>query len=74
MNGCTCFIHEEAHTNERFISSNGHQLYDFMVRGVDRSRGHALYRDASRAAYMLGPPLSRGKDLKLEGGVNVSLA
>ena len=35
----------------------------------------ALYRDASRAAYVLGPhpPPSRGGDLELEGGVNVSL-
>ena len=32
-----------------------------------------LYRDASRAAYILGPPPSRGGDLELEGGVNVSL-
>ena len=36
-----------------------------------RSRGRALYRDASRtAAYVLGPPPSRGRDLELEGGVN----
>ena len=40
-----------------------------------RSRGCALNRDASRAAYVLGPlpPPSRGGDLELEGGVNVSL-
>ena len=38
-----------------------------------RSRARALYRDASRAAYVLGPPPSRGGDLELEGGVNVSL-
>ena len=47
-----------------------------------RSRRRALYRDASRAAYVLGPhpPPSRGGDLELEGGdleleggVNVSL-
>ena len=30
--GCTyCFIHEEAHTNVRFLSCDGHQLYE---RGV----------------------------------------
>ena len=74
MKGCTCFIHEESQTNERFISCDGHQLYAFMGRGVDRSIGHALYRDASRAAYVLGPPPSRGEYLKLEGRVvNVSL-
>ena len=38
-----------------------------------RSRGRALYRDASRAVHVLGPPPSRGGDLELEGGVNVSL-
>ena len=34
-----------------------------------RSRGRALYRDASRAAYVyvLGPPPSRDGDLVLEG-------
>ena len=32
--GCTCFI-REAHTNERFISCDGHQLYAFKWRGVD---------------------------------------
>ena len=32
-----------------------------------------LYRDASRATYVLGPPPSRGGDLELKGGVNVSL-
>ena len=42
-------------------------MYAFKERG--RSRGRALYRDASRAAYMLGPPPSRGGDLDLEGGV-----
>ena len=31
--GCAyCFIHEEAHTNVRFISCDGYQLYE---RGVD---------------------------------------
>ena len=39
-------------------------------RGI---RGSALYRDLSRATNVLGPPPSRGGDLKLEGGVNVSL-
>ena len=38
-----------------------------------RSRGCALYRDASRSAYVLGPPHSRDRDLELESGVNVSL-
>ena len=41
---------------------------DLEVEGV-----RALYRDASRAAYVLGPPPSRGGDLEIEGRVNVSL-
>ena len=51
------------------------QLYDFKERAWCRSRirGRALYRDASRAANVLGPPPSSGGDPELEGGVNVSL-
>ena len=34
MKGCTeCFIREEAHTNERFISCDGHQLCCMPSRG-----------------------------------------
>ena len=49
--GCTyCFIHEEAHTNVRFISCDGHQLYE---RGVDLEvEGVRYYRDASRAGRL----------------------
>ena len=28
-----CFIREETHTNERFVSCDGHQLYAFKGRG-----------------------------------------
>ena len=35
MKGCTCFICEEVHRNERFISCDGHQLYAFKGLGVD---------------------------------------
>ena len=76
MNGCTyCFIHEEAHTNERFISCDGHQLYAFKGRGVDLEVEDVRYIEmhCGPAAYVLGPPPSRGGDLELEGGVNVSL-
>ena len=68
--GCTyCFIHEEAHTNVRFISCDGHQLYE---RGVDLEVEGVRYIEMHRgpAAYILGPPPSRGRDLELEGGVN----
>ena len=69
--GCTCFIHE-AHTNVRFISCDGHQLYDFKERGVDLEVEGVSYIEMHRrpAAYVLDPPPSRGGDLELEGGVN----
>ena len=61
--GCTyCFIHEEAHTNVRFISCDGYQLYerrvDLEVEGVRYIEMHF-----GPAAYVLDPPPSRGRDL-----------
>ena len=42
--------------------------------GVDLElEGRTLYKDASRARIRADPPPSRGGDLELEGGVNVSL-
>ena len=67
--GCTyCFIHEEAHTNVRFLSCDGHQLYE---RGVYLEVEGMRYIEMHRgpAAYVLGPPPSRSRDLELEGGV-----
>ena len=62
-------MHEEAHTNVRFISCDGHQLYE---RGVDLEVEGVRYIEMHRgpAAYVLGPPPSRCRDLELEGGVN----
>ena len=64
-----CFIHEVAHTDVHFISCAGHQLYecgvDLEVEGV-----HYIEMHCGPAAYVLGPPPSRGRDLELEGGVN----
>ena len=64
-----CFIHEEAHTNVRFLSCDGHQLYE---RGVDLEVEGVRYIEMHRgpAAYVLGSPPSRGRNLELEGGVN----
>ena len=69
---CTCFIHEEAHTNVRFISCDGHQLYDFKECGVSLEVEGVCYIEMNRgpAAYVLGPPPSSGGDLELEGVVN----
>ena len=64
--GCTyCFIHEEAYTNVRFLSCDGHQRYE---RGVDLEVEGVRYIEMHRgpAAYVLGPPPSRSE---LEGGV-----
>ena len=43
-----------------------------MARGVDHEVEGVRYnyRDASRGAYVLGPPPTRGGDLELEGVVN----
>ena len=59
MKGCTkCFIHEEAHTNEVDLEVEG-------VRYIEmHHRQHTCY---------IGQHRSRGGDLELEGGVNVSL-
>ena len=61
--------------NVRFISCDGHQLYYFKERGVDLEVEGVRYIEMHRgpAANVLGPPPSRGGDLELEGGVNVSL-
>ena len=65
----TQYKHEVAHTNVRFISCAGHQLHE---RGVDLEVVGVRYIEMHRgpAAYVLGPPPSRGRDLELEGGVN----
>ena len=62
--GCTyCFIHEQAHTNVRFLSCDGHQLYE---RGVDLEV-EALYRDASRASrFRTGPASCKGQRSRAE--------
>ena len=58
------------HKNVRFISCNGHQLHE--RRGVDLEVEGVRYIEmhSGPAAYVLGPPPSRGRDLELEGGVN----
>ena len=50
------------------MSCDGHQLYE---RGVDLEVEGVRYIEMHRgpAAYVLGPPPSRSRDLELEGGV-----
>ena len=59
----------------RFISCNGHQLYAFKGHGVDHEIEGIRYIDIHRGphTYWAGSLHSRGGDLELEGGVNVSL-
>ena len=56
----------------RFISCDGHQLYDFKECGVDLEVEGVRYIEMYHgpSAYVLDPPPSRGGDLELEGGVN----
>ena len=65
-------LYMKKHTNVRFISCDGHQLYDFKERGVDLEVEGVRYIEMHRgpAANVLDPPPSRGGDLELEGGVN----
>ena len=62
MKAAIRFIHEEAHTNVRFLSCDGHQLYEL---GVDLEVEGVRYIEMHRgpAAYVLGPPPSRSRDL-----------
>ena len=57
---------------QKFISCDGHRLYDFKERGVDLEVEGVRYIEMHRgpAAYDLDPPPSRSGNLELEGGVN----
>ena len=52
MKGCTCFMREVAHTNVRFISCDGHQLYVLKERGVDLEVEGMRYIDMHRVPHM----------------------
>ena len=68
-------LYAKKHTNKRFISCDGHQLYAFKERGVDLEVEGVHYIEMHRRLHTrwAGLPPSRGGDLELEGGVNVSL-
>ena len=51
MKGYTCFIHEQTHTNERFISCDGHQLYAYKGRGLDLEIEGVRYIEMHRGPH-----------------------
>ena len=70
MKAAHTVLYMKKHTQTyAFLSCDGHQLYE---RGVDLKVEGVHYIEMHRgpAAYLLGPPPSRGSDLELEGGVN----
>ena len=64
-------LYMKKHTNVRFVSCDGHQLYNFKERGIDLEVEGVRYIEmhCGPATYVLGPPPARGGDLELEGGV-----
>ena len=67
------FYTRRSHTNERFISCDGHQLYAFKGWGVDLEVEGMRYIEMHRGRTRARPRFFQGVDLELEGGVNVSL-
>ena len=61
------YIYQFAYTNVRFISCDGHQLYDVKERGVDLEVEGLRYIEMHRGAhtYILSLSPSRGGDLEL---------
>ena len=65
--GCTyCFIHEETHTNVRFISCDGHQLYYFKESGVDLEVEGVRYIEMHRGPHTYWARLLQGARVDLE--------
>ena len=55
-------VYKKEHRNERFISCDGHQLYDFKRLGVNLEVEGVRCIDmhGRPAAHVVDPPLSRG--------------
>ena len=62
MKAAHTVLYMKKHTHVRFLSCDGHQLYE---RGVDLEVEGERYIEMHRgpAAYVLGPPPSRSRDL-----------
>ena len=54
-------IHEEAHTNECFISCDGHQLHDFKGRSVDLEVDGVRYIEMHRGLIRARPTSFKGR-------------
>ena len=63
MKGCACFIRENAHTNVRFISCDGHQLYDFKEHGVDLEVEDVRYIEMHHGPHMYWTRLLQGAEI-----------
>ena len=63
MKGCTCFIREETHTNVRFISCDGNQLYDFKECGVDLEVEGMHYIEMHRGPHTYWTCLLQGAEI-----------
>ena len=64
MKVCTqYFICKEAHTNVRFISCDGHQLYDFKERGVDSEVEGMRYIEMHRGPQTYLARLLQGAEI-----------
>ena len=63
MKGYTCFIREEAHTNERFISCDEHQLYAFKGRVIDLEVEGVHYIKMHRGPHTYWTRLLRGVEI-----------
>ena len=63
MKGCTYFTREEAHTNVRFISCDGHQQYDFKERGVHLEVEGLRYIELNRGPHTYSAHLLQGAEI-----------
>ena len=57
------YIHKEAHTNVRFISCDGHQLYYFKERGVDLEVEGVRYIEMHRGPHTYWARLRQGAEI-----------